>query len=61
MTDTQIVAEPEGLIEIQLEGVPLDELEEWLETMLLIREFEESLEPLTTSGSHARPICATLS
>src|SRR5438067_6040762 len=51
MTETQTVAEPEGLIEIRLEGVPLDDLGEWLETMLLIREFEESLEPLTTSGT----------
>jgi TPP-dependent pyruvate/acetoin dehydrogenase alpha subunit len=42
--------EPE-LIEIQLDGVPLDDLEEWLETMLVIREFEESLEPLTMSGN----------
>ncbi len=51
MNETQTVTEPEGLIEIELEGVPLDELEEWLGTMLVIREFEESLEPLTTSGS----------
>jgi TPP-dependent pyruvate/acetoin dehydrogenase alpha subunit len=51
MDETQTVTEPEGLIEIELEGVPLDELEEWLGTMLVIREFEESLEPLTTSGS----------
>jgi TPP-dependent pyruvate/acetoin dehydrogenase alpha subunit len=42
--------EPEGLIEIQLDGVPVDDLEEWLEAMLVIREFEESLEPLTMSG-----------
>jgi TPP-dependent pyruvate/acetoin dehydrogenase alpha subunit len=51
MNETQTVTEPEGLIEIQLEGVPLDQLEEWLGTMLVIREFEESLEALTTSGS----------
>jgi pyruvate dehydrogenase E1 component alpha subunit len=51
MNDTQTVTESEDLIEIQLDGVPLDELEEWLETMLVIREFEESLEPLTTSGN----------
>ncbi len=38
------------LVEIDLDGVPADELEEWLETMLVIREFEESLEPLTMSG-----------
>jgi TPP-dependent pyruvate/acetoin dehydrogenase alpha subunit len=44
-------AEPDELIAIQLDGVPVDDLEEWLETMLMIREFEESLEPLTTSGN----------
>jgi TPP-dependent pyruvate/acetoin dehydrogenase alpha subunit len=40
----------EDLIEIELEGVPVDELEEWLRTMLVIREFEDALEPLTMSG-----------
>ena len=51
MNETQTRTEPEGLIEIQLEGVPIDQLEEWLGTMLVIREFEESLEALTTSGN----------
>jgi TPP-dependent pyruvate/acetoin dehydrogenase alpha subunit len=51
VNDTPTVTEPEDLIEIQLDGVPLDELEEWLGTMLVIREFEESLEPLTMSGN----------
>ena len=52
MNDTPVTTvEPEELIEIQLDGVPADELEEWLETMLVIREFEESLEPLTMSGN----------
>jgi TPP-dependent pyruvate/acetoin dehydrogenase alpha subunit len=51
MTETRAVAGPDELIEIQLDGVPLGDLEEWLETMLLIREFEESLEPLTMSGT----------
>jgi TPP-dependent pyruvate/acetoin dehydrogenase alpha subunit len=30
--------------------VPVDDLGEWLQTMLVIREFEDSLEPLTLSG-----------
>ena len=51
MDDGAIAAEPAKLIEIQLAGVPVDELAEWLETMLMIREFEESLEALTTSGN----------
>jgi len=37
-------------LELDLEGVPPDALGEWLETMLVIREFEESLEALTASG-----------
>jgi TPP-dependent pyruvate/acetoin dehydrogenase alpha subunit len=36
--------------EIRLDGVPVDELDEWLGTMLVIREFEESLEELTAGG-----------
>ena len=47
----QSPSNPKPPIEIQLDGVPLDDLGEWLETMLVIREFEESLEPLTTSGN----------
>jgi pyruvate dehydrogenase E1 component alpha subunit len=35
---------------IELAGVPFDQLGEWLETMLMIREFEESLEALAASG-----------
>ena len=45
-----VAAAPETPLELRLEGVPGDELPEWLATMLLIREFEESLEELTASG-----------
>ncbi|MGA3214698.1 MAG: thiamine pyrophosphate-dependent dehydrogenase E1 component subunit alpha [Acidimicrobiales bacterium] len=41
---------PESLLKIDLAGLPLDDLGEWLETMLVIREFEDSLQPLTVSG-----------
>ena len=51
MTEIPAVAGPDELIEIQLDGVPVSDLQEWLETMLVIREFEESLEPLTMSGT----------
>jgi len=51
MSDTPTATEAAGLEEIELRGVPVDELEEWLEAMLVIREFEESLEPLTMSGN----------
>src|ERR671936_761517 len=51
MTEIPAVAGPDELIEIQLDGVPVSDLQEWLETMLLIREFEEALEPLTKSGT----------
>ena len=40
----------ESAFEVRLDGVPQDELVEWLGTMLVIREFEESLESLTASG-----------
>jgi TPP-dependent pyruvate/acetoin dehydrogenase alpha subunit len=43
-------APPGDSLELRLEGVPGEQLGEWLETMLLIREFEESLEALTASG-----------
>ncbi len=49
MTEMSTIT-PDGLLEIQLDGLPARELEEWLETMLVIREFEEALEPLTMSG-----------
>src|SRR6185437_4930448 len=45
-----IAVEPAPSFEIRLEGVPVGELGEWLETMLVIREFEESLEALTAGG-----------
>jgi TPP-dependent pyruvate/acetoin dehydrogenase alpha subunit len=35
---------------MDLGDVPTDDLREWLQAMLLIREFEDSLEPLTLSG-----------
>jgi TPP-dependent pyruvate/acetoin dehydrogenase alpha subunit len=46
-----VVPEPEDeILAIDFDGVPAAELHEWLQTMLLIREFEDSLEPLTMSG-----------
>ena len=51
MSEIPTAVEPDEVVEIQLDGVPVDDLEEWLETMLVIREFEESLEPLTMSGN----------
>ena len=51
MDETPATTVDEKLIEIQLDGLPLDELDEWLGTMLVIREFEDSLEPLTMSGT----------
>ena len=39
-----------ALLELDFDGVPIDQLGEWLETMAVIREFEESLEALTASG-----------
>ncbi|MGO9584311.1 MAG: thiamine pyrophosphate-dependent dehydrogenase E1 component subunit alpha [Acidimicrobiales bacterium] len=51
MTNSQAtVPEPETLVDIDLTGLPLGELGEWLETMLIIREFEDSLEPFTRTG-----------
>lgn len=51
MTEHQVIASGAGtLIDIELDGVPLGNLSEWLQTMLLIREFEDSLEPLTRGG-----------
>jgi TPP-dependent pyruvate/acetoin dehydrogenase alpha subunit len=52
MTDNGAVAAvvPGTQLELALEGVPADQLGEWLETMVMIREFEESLEALTASG-----------
>jgi TPP-dependent pyruvate/acetoin dehydrogenase alpha subunit len=51
MTDSQVTTPvPEDLLSIELAGLPLDDLGEWLEMMLVIREFEDSLEPFTRSG-----------
>lgn len=51
MNETQAAAVDQGdLLEIDLVGLPVQELSEWLQTMLIIREFEDSLEPLTLSG-----------
>src|ERR1700674_5233031 len=38
------------LLPIDLAGLPLEALGEWLSTMVLIREFEESLDPLSIAG-----------
>jgi TPP-dependent pyruvate/acetoin dehydrogenase alpha subunit len=46
-----VAAAPARPLELTLEGVPTAELGEWLATMLVIREFEESLEALTANGS----------
>ena len=45
-----VATAPEEALEIGLDGVPVDELGEWLQMMLVIREFEESLEALTANG-----------
>jgi TPP-dependent pyruvate/acetoin dehydrogenase alpha subunit len=45
-----IAAAPGAPLELDLEGVPAEAAGEWLETMLVIREFEESLEALTANG-----------
>jgi len=51
MEDNGTVATaPQEPLVIALDGVPLDDLGEWLQTMLVIREFEESLEALTANG-----------
>jgi TPP-dependent pyruvate/acetoin dehydrogenase alpha subunit len=50
MSEMPTTTAPEQLIEIGLDGLPAGELEDWLGLMLVIREFEERLEPLTTSG-----------
>ena len=51
MTDSQLTTPvPENLLGIELTGLPLEDLGEWLEEMLVIREFEDSLQPLTVSG-----------
>lgn len=39
-----------ALIEIDLDGLPRDDLAGWLEEMVLIREFEETLEALVMNG-----------
>jgi TPP-dependent pyruvate/acetoin dehydrogenase alpha subunit len=48
--DGTITVVPGTPLEPRLEGVPGDDLREWLSTMLVIREFEESLEALTAAG-----------
>ena len=51
MTEHQVIPSTgEALIEIELDGAPLEHLTEWLQAMLMIRDFEESLEPLTRGG-----------
>src|SRR5271168_4690937 len=51
MDDNGTVAiAPPDVLEIELAVVPADTLVEWLQTMLLIREFEESLESLAANG-----------
>jgi pyruvate dehydrogenase E1 component alpha subunit len=48
--DQAAVPEAESLLDIDLTGLPLADLGEWLEMMLVIRDFEDSLEPLTRTG-----------
>ncbi len=51
MVDSQTtVPGAESLLDIDLVGLPLEDLDEWLGTMLLIRVFEDSLQPMTTTG-----------
>jgi pyruvate dehydrogenase E1 component alpha subunit len=51
MDDNGTVATaPEDVMEVDIAGVDTDMLREWLQMMLVIREFEESLESLTASG-----------
>ena len=51
MTNSPVsTAAPETLLNIDLAGLPPDDLGEWLETMRVIREFEDSLEPVTRTG-----------
>jgi TPP-dependent pyruvate/acetoin dehydrogenase alpha subunit len=40
----------ETLETISLEGLPLDQIVEWLEAMVIIREFEEAADPLALQG-----------
>ena len=49
MTDARTAAAED--IEIDLTGLPKGELLEWLETMLLIRRFEERAERLGSRGA----------
>ncbi len=49
-TEETVATAPPDLLEIDLSGVGAERLSAWLEMMLLIREFEESLESLTASG-----------
>lgn len=50
MTDQDLsVAVPTTSV-MDVGDAPPDDLREWLQTMLLIREFEDALEPLTLSG-----------
>jgi TPP-dependent pyruvate/acetoin dehydrogenase alpha subunit len=51
MDDNGTVATaPQDVLVIDIAGVEADTLSEWLEMMLVIREFEESLESLTANG-----------
>ena len=51
MDDNGTVATaPEDVMEVDIAGVDADMLREWLQMMLVIREFEESLEALTANG-----------
>jgi TPP-dependent pyruvate/acetoin dehydrogenase alpha subunit len=42
--------ETDGLQAIDITGLPAEHLVEWLESMILIREFEETCEPLALAG-----------
>src|ERR1700733_8696964 len=45
-----VATAPQDVLEIDIAGVDSDTLSEWLEMMLVIREFEESLEALAANG-----------
>ena len=48
--DQATAAGSESLLDIDLTGLPLEDLDEWLGAMVIIREFEDALEPMTRTG-----------
>jgi TPP-dependent pyruvate/acetoin dehydrogenase alpha subunit len=50
MSNDQMTGRSTAILRIDLDGLPFDDLSEWLGQMLVIREFEDSLQPFTTTG-----------